>query len=35
MVLGNMTTIEAHDLPERKETQNSFQFSPVQQERLN
>ncbi|KAK1128449.1 hypothetical protein K0M31_002912 [Melipona bicolor] len=33
MVLGNMTTIEAHDLPEKKETQNSLQFSPVQQER--
>lgn len=33
MVLENMTTIEAQDLQERKEAQNSFQFSPVQKER--
>ncbi|XP_043584528.1 STAGA complex 65 subunit gamma-like isoform X2 [Bombus pyrosoma] len=33
MVLENMTTIEAQDLQEKKEAQNSFQFSPVQKER--
>ncbi|XP_060831717.1 STAGA complex 65 subunit gamma-like isoform X2 [Bombus pascuorum] len=33
MVLENMTTIEAQDLQERKEAQNSFQSSPVQKER--
>ncbi|XP_078047265.1 uncharacterized protein LOC144475332 isoform X2 [Augochlora pura] len=33
MVLGNMTTIEAQDLQDVKETQNSFQFLPVPQER--
>ncbi|CAK9809914.1 STAGA complex 65 subunit gamma [Anthophora quadrimaculata] len=33
MVLGNMTTIEAQDLQEGKQTQNSFHFLPVQKER--
>lgn len=33
MVLENMTTIEAQDLQEKKEAQNSFQFSPVQKEK--
>ncbi|XP_076643647.1 uncharacterized protein LOC143353933 isoform X2 [Halictus rubicundus] len=32
MVLGNMTTIEAQKLQDVKETQNSFQFLPVQKE---
>ncbi|XP_076249746.1 uncharacterized protein LOC143189027 isoform X2 [Calliopsis andreniformis] len=33
MVLGNMTTIETQDLQDSKETQNSFNFLPVQKER--
>ncbi|KZC09257.1 PREDICTED: uncharacterized protein LOC107187593 [Dufourea novaeangliae] len=33
MVLGNMTTIEAQELQDVKESQNSFQFLPVQKER--
>ncbi|XP_016918210.1 uncharacterized protein LOC108001627 isoform X3 [Apis cerana] len=33
MVLGNMTTIETHDLQEEKETQNSFHNLSIQKER--
>ncbi|XP_053976201.1 uncharacterized protein LOC128874979 isoform X1 [Hylaeus volcanicus] len=33
MVLGNMTTIEAQDLQDVKESENSFHFLPVQKER--
>lgn len=33
MVLGNMTTIEAQDSQDLTETENSFNFFPVQKER--